>query len=73
MARVIQVIEVDQTIGRGTDENPFRILRYYWSFDGDLLATSVDSFWIGKQEQERQELLARIAMLNAKEGSGGLR
>lgn len=37
-ARVIQVIQVDSHRGVGTIENPHRIVRQFWSFDGVLLA-----------------------------------
>lgn len=39
-AHVIQVIEITTTAGDGTDQNPFRIITEYWSFDGKLLAVS---------------------------------
>ena len=42
-ARVIKVIEVVMRAGKGTEEDPNRLVTQYWSLDGKLLAT-VDSF-----------------------------
>lgn len=44
LAEVVQVIHVLATRGDGTDENPIRLVRQFWSLDGTLLAESdVDS------------------------------
>jgi hypothetical protein len=37
-ARVIQVIEVEATRGKGVEDNPIRRVMQYFSFDGVLLA-----------------------------------
>lgn len=37
-ARVIQVIETDSIIGMGTEDDPVRDIKQYWSFEGVLLA-----------------------------------
>ena len=37
MARVIQVIETKSLRGSGEDEQPFREVIEYWSFDGKKL------------------------------------
>ena len=37
-ARIIEVIELDVLIGKGTDDDPNRIQKEYWSKDGELLA-----------------------------------
>ncbi len=37
-AKVIQVIEVLVVKGEGTEEDPCRIIREYWSLDGVLLS-----------------------------------
>lgn len=37
-ARVIYVIETQSLEGRGTDEDPCRIVTQYWSLQGELLA-----------------------------------
>ena len=37
-AKVIEVIIVKAGRGTGTVEDPFRIVRQYWSLEGDLLA-----------------------------------
>ena len=37
-ARVIQVVEVTISEGAGTDEEPVRAVRYYYSLEGALLA-----------------------------------
>ncbi len=42
-ARVIKVIEVITRAGKGTQEDPNRLVTQYWSLDGKLLAT-VDPF-----------------------------
>lgn len=37
-ARVVQVIETLVTVGRGdTIDDPVRVVRQYWSLDGELL------------------------------------
>lgn len=38
MAKVIQVIEVEITRGKGIEGDIFRGVTQYWSLDGDLLA-----------------------------------
>ena len=37
-ARVIQVIETKACVGRGTEQDPNRIVTKYWSLEGELLA-----------------------------------
>lgn len=37
-AQVIQVIETESLRGEGTNEDMCRIVKQYWSFDGELLA-----------------------------------
>ena len=37
-ARVIQVIQTKSAIGRGTQEQPSRIVIEYWTLDGKKLA-----------------------------------
>ena len=37
-AQVIQVIETELLRGEGTNEDMCRIVKQYWSFDGELLA-----------------------------------
>ena len=37
-ARVIQVVEVKTTRGRGTADEPFSAVVEYWSLEGELLA-----------------------------------
>lgn len=39
-ARVIQVIETESLEGKGTEDDPCRIITQYWSFDGTLLASN---------------------------------
>lgn len=39
-AKVIQVIVTEALDGRGTEEDPCKIQKRYWSLDGELLATS---------------------------------
>lgn len=39
-ARVIQVIETQSLCGYGTENDPGRVLRQYWDFNGNLLASS---------------------------------
>lgn len=38
-AKVIQVIVTEALEGRGTEADPCRVQRRYWSLDGELLAT----------------------------------
>lgn len=40
--KLIEVIEVIFIRGKGTDNDPVRRLKQYWSTDGELLATSED-------------------------------
>jgi nuclear transport factor 2 (NTF2) superfamily protein len=42
-AKVIQVIETQSLRGRGTEEDPCRLVKQYWDFDGEKLAER-DSF-----------------------------
>ncbi len=42
-AKVIQVIETVSRIGKGTEEDPCRLVTEYWSLDGELLA--VNDHW----------------------------
>ena len=37
-AKVIQVIETESIRGAGTEDDPVRIVKQYWDFDGNLLA-----------------------------------
>lgn len=37
-ARVIKVIRTESLIGRGTEEDPARLIYQYWDFKGNLLA-----------------------------------
>lgn len=37
-AQVIQAIETESLRGEGTNEDMCRIVKQYWSFDGELLA-----------------------------------
>lgn len=37
-AKVIRVIETKSLCGKGTTDDPYRILIQYWGFDGELLA-----------------------------------
>lgn len=39
-AKVIQVIETVSLLGSGTEQDPLRMVRQYWSFEGCLLASS---------------------------------
>ncbi len=41
-ARVIQVIETTALVGCGTEDDPVRIVRQIWDFDGNQLAQSSD-------------------------------
>lgn len=37
-AKVIEVIETESIIGAGTNTDPVRIIKQYWSLKGELLA-----------------------------------
>ena len=41
-AKVIQVIETATLEGSGTEADPCRLQKQYWSLDGELLAVGVD-------------------------------
>lgn len=38
MVKLIEVIEVDRKVGKGVHGNPIRMVKQYWSTDGELLA-----------------------------------
>jgi hypothetical protein len=38
MAKVIQVIEAEDRRGNGMPDNPWRMVKQYFSLDGELLA-----------------------------------
>ena len=44
MARLIQVIETEVTHGQGTEVSPVRIVRQWWTPEGDLLCERDDWF-----------------------------
>ncbi|KKL64167.1 hypothetical protein LCGC14_2167770 [marine sediment metagenome] len=46
-AEVIRVIHTNVTIGKGTPEDPIRLVQQYWSLEGILLA-----FWDELSERE---------------------
>lgn len=37
-AKVIQVIETVSLRGKGTEEDPCRVVHQYWTFEGEMLA-----------------------------------
>lgn len=37
-AKVVEVIETESIVGTGTDADPVRIIKQYWSLKGELLA-----------------------------------
>lgn len=37
-AKVVQVVEVQAVVGKGTEEDPNRVITQYWSLEGELLA-----------------------------------
>lgn len=41
-AKVIQVIETATLEGNGTETDPCRLQKQYWSLDGELLAVGID-------------------------------
>lgn len=41
-ARVVQVIETISLKGAGTEADPVRYIKQYWTFDGELLAERED-------------------------------
>ena len=42
--KIIKVIEVVFIRGKGTDDDPVRRLKQYWTIDGELIATSEDEY-----------------------------
>lgn len=38
-ARIVEVIEVTGTLGKGTDDDPMGSAVQYWDFEGNLIAT----------------------------------
>ena len=51
-ARVIQVIETKARVGRGTEQDPNRVVTQYWSFEGELLAFDDPARGIAPKPQE---------------------
>lgn len=45
MAKLIQVIEAHETRGRGTEEDPVRMVTVYYSVDGVVLAENDPCKW----------------------------
>lgn len=39
MARTIELLEVEMNRGRGTADDPVRVIKQYWSKDGEVVAT----------------------------------
>ena len=39
-AQLMEVIAVQTTVGKGTEQDPKRIITEYWSKDGELLAVN---------------------------------
>ncbi len=35
--KVISFIEIESAVGKGTKEDPVRIAKQYWDFDGNLI------------------------------------
>jgi hypothetical protein len=50
-ARVIKVIEVHASRGRGAEGDPYRTVVQYWSEDGELLAERDE--WLKEQEIQK--------------------
>lgn len=40
IARVMEVVIVKATVGKGTEKDPNRVITEYWSKDGELLAVN---------------------------------
>lgn len=51
-ARVIRVIVTESLLGRGTADDPCRILKQYWDFTGKLLASSDPAEVFSDQQDE---------------------
>lgn len=51
--RVIQVIEVNACKGSGVDEDPFRWVTEYWTFDGKKIADT-DTLTSGESQEHPQ-------------------
>ena len=52
-ARVIQVIEVVTTRGRGVELDPVRVVRQYYSLEGELLAERDE--WLERQTVKSED------------------
>lgn len=48
-AWVEQVVVTESILGRGTEEDPVRILKQFWSFGGVLLAQHDTLYSVGKE------------------------
>lgn len=52
-AKIMQVIEVTQTVGKGVQKDPVRIIKSYFTLDGIYLATDDCTEW-GEGKKEAQ-------------------
>lgn len=55
-AKVIQVIETFDNRGRGTNEDPVRNVKQFWSFDGELLMEDDSWFFMRKMNRLEKEM-----------------
>jgi len=53
MARVMHVIETFDRRGRGTQDDPVRMVRQFWSLEGDLLMEHDPSSDVDREELAR--------------------
>ena len=51
---LLEVIHTEAVRGKGTNENPVRVVHQYWDKEGNLLAEK-DDYWI-KKEPPRTEM-----------------
>jgi hypothetical protein len=58
MARLIQVIETERTTGNGEPGNPHRLVRQYFTPEGELLAEVDD--WLELQRHRRRERIMAV-------------
>ena len=44
MAKIIQVIETKERRGKGTEDDPVRLIYQLWSLEGDLIYEEPDEY-----------------------------
>jgi hypothetical protein len=71
MAKVIQLIEVAELEGKGTEESPYRRLITYYNFDGSLAGFEFDSLMDALNYKDCNTRKVIECIINKKEENNG--